>query len=46
VLIVEHHHKNGLKDALGGIRRRRVLKQGDSALSFYEAVETDREVGA
>jgi 16S rRNA (guanine(966)-N(2))-methyltransferase RsmD len=46
VLIVEHHHKNGLKDALGGIRRRRVLKQGDSSLSFYEAVETDREVGA
>ena len=38
VLVVEHHHKNGLKDATGGIRRRRVLKQGDSALSFYEPV--------
>lgn len=37
VLVVEHHHKNGLKDALGNIRRWRVLKQGDSALSFYEA---------
>jgi 16S rRNA (guanine(966)-N(2))-methyltransferase RsmD len=36
VLVVEHHHKNNLKDALGAIRRRRVLKQGDSALSFYE----------
>ena len=38
VLIVEHHHKNILKDATGGIRRQRVLKQGDSALSFYQAV--------
>ncbi len=38
VLIVEHHHKNALKDAVGNIRRWRVLKQGDSALSFYETV--------
>ncbi len=37
LLVVEHHHKNALGDALGGIRRWRVLKQGDSALSFYEA---------
>lgn len=36
VLVVEHHHKNALKDALGALRRWRVLKQGDSALSFYE----------
>ena len=36
-LIVEHHHKNGLKDSVGGVRRWRILKQGDSALSFYEA---------
>ena len=36
ILIVEHHHKNGLKDAFGGIRRWRILKQGDSALSFFE----------
>ncbi|HYJ48025.1 MAG TPA: 16S rRNA (guanine(966)-N(2))-methyltransferase RsmD, partial [Pyrinomonadaceae bacterium] len=36
VLVVEHHHKNELKDAIGDIRRWRVLKQGDSALSFYE----------
>lgn len=36
ILIVEHHHKNSLRDALGQIRRWRVLKQGDSALSFYE----------
>jgi 16S rRNA (guanine(966)-N(2))-methyltransferase RsmD len=37
ILIVEHHHKNALRDAVGGIRRWRILKQGDSALSFYEA---------
>ena len=36
-LIVEHHHKNGLKDSVGRLRRWRILKQGDSALSFYEA---------
>ena len=36
VLIVEHHHKNELKDEVGNIRRWRILKQGDSALSFYE----------
>jgi 16S rRNA (guanine966-N2)-methyltransferase len=38
VLVVEHHHKNELKDAVGEIRRWRILKQGDSALSFYEKV--------
>jgi 16S rRNA (guanine966-N2)-methyltransferase len=36
LLVVEHHHKNELKDAYGQIRRWRILKQGDSALSFYE----------
>ncbi|HEX8708386.1 MAG TPA: 16S rRNA (guanine(966)-N(2))-methyltransferase RsmD [Pyrinomonadaceae bacterium] len=36
VLIVEHHHKNELKDAVGEVRRWRTLKQGDSCLSFYE----------
>jgi 16S rRNA (guanine966-N2)-methyltransferase len=36
ILIVEHHHKNELKDATGDIRRWRILKQGDSSLSFYE----------
>ena len=37
VLVVEHHHKSALPDAPGRLRRWRVLKQGDSALSFYEA---------
>jgi 16S rRNA G966 N2-methylase RsmD len=37
VFVVEHHHKNPLPDEAGRLRRWRVLKQGDSALSFYEA---------
>ena len=36
LLIVEHHHKNELKAEAGSIIRSRILKQGDSALSFYE----------
>lgn len=36
LLIVEHHHKNELKDETGSIIRSRILKQGDSALSFYQ----------
>lgn len=36
LLVVEHHHKKQLPDELENIRRQRILKQGDSALSFYE----------
>jgi len=36
VLVVEHHHKKDLKDEVGELRRWRILKQGDSSLSFYE----------
>ena len=36
LLIAEHHHKNLLPESVGNLRRMRVLKQGDSALSFYE----------
>ena len=36
LLVVEHHHKNVLQDEVGDIVRRRVLKQGDSSLSFFE----------
>ena len=35
LLIVEHHHKNKLPETIGNLERTRVLKQGDSALSFY-----------
>jgi len=41
ILIVEHHHKNDLPEALGNLSQYRVLKQGDSALSFYGG-ETER----
>ncbi|HSU26409.1 MAG TPA: 16S rRNA (guanine(966)-N(2))-methyltransferase RsmD [Pyrinomonadaceae bacterium] len=36
VLIAEHHLKNALPDAVGGLRRWRVLKQGSTCLSFFE----------
>jgi 16S rRNA G966 N2-methylase RsmD len=39
LLIVEHYHKNQLPDVVESIRRKRVLKQGDSSLSFYERAE-------
>jgi 16S rRNA (guanine966-N2)-methyltransferase len=37
LLIVEHHHKNSLPESIGNLVRKRVLKQGDSSLSFYSA---------
>jgi 16S rRNA (guanine966-N2)-methyltransferase len=36
VLVAEHHAKNHLPDASGSLRRWRILKQGDTCLSFYE----------
>lgn len=36
VVIAEHHHKNELPDQVRALRRWRLLKQGDSCLSFYE----------
>ena len=36
ILIVEHHTKKSVPDASGGLRRWRVLKQGETSLSFYE----------
>ncbi len=36
VLVAEHHAKNLLPDAVGHLRRWRLLKQGDTCLSFYE----------
>ena len=35
LLIVEHHHKTNLPETIGSLTRTRVLKQGDSSLSFY-----------
>ncbi|MGI8469029.1 MAG: 16S rRNA (guanine(966)-N(2))-methyltransferase RsmD [Pyrinomonadaceae bacterium] len=36
IFIAEHHSKNNLPDAVGTLRRWRILKQGESSLSFYE----------
>lgn len=36
LLVVEHHTKRQLPDEVGGLRRWRVLKQGETSLSFYE----------
>ena len=36
MLIIEHHSKTPIPDGLGNLRRWRILKQGESSLSFYE----------
>lgn len=36
MLIVEHHTKKVIPDAIGDLRRWRILKQGETSLSFYE----------
>jgi len=38
ILIAEHHHKNALPENVGSLGRVRVLKQGDSSLSFYQRI--------
>ena len=35
VVVVEHHRKKDHKEEIGGLKRYRMLKQGDSCLSFY-----------
>jgi 16S rRNA (guanine966-N2)-methyltransferase len=37
VMIVEHHRKTDLKEEFGRLKRYRIVKQGDSCLSFYQA---------
>ena len=37
-VIAEHHHKTELLSSLGALHRYRILKQGDSALSFYQRI--------
>jgi 16S rRNA G966 N2-methylase RsmD len=39
LVIAEHHHKTELPEVIGGLQRTRILKQGDSALSFYKAAD-------
>ena len=38
IVIVEHHHKKQLSERSGTLERYRVLKQGESSLSFYRRV--------
>lgn len=36
LLVVEHHSKTIIPDEIGKIRRWRIVKQGETRLSFYE----------
>ena len=36
IVVVEHYHKNQLPKSVGKLEQTRVLKQGDSALSFFK----------
>jgi 16S rRNA (guanine966-N2)-methyltransferase len=45
VVIAEHFRKDKLEDRYGALRRTRLLQQGDAALSFYAATETDGHDG-
>ena len=36
ILIAEHHAKNNLSDSILEIKRQRLLKQGETCLSFYQ----------
>ena len=36
ILVVEHHSKKHMHELVGTLRRWRVLKQGETNLSFYE----------
>lgn len=39
LVVAEHEKRHGLEEQYGTLRRSRVLKQGDAALSFYRAEE-------
>jgi 16S rRNA (guanine966-N2)-methyltransferase len=39
LMVVEHHRKKELGEEFGMLHRARILKQGDSCLSFYEMLE-------
>lgn len=36
ILVVEHHTKRPIPDEVGALRRWRVVRQGETSLSFYE----------
>ncbi len=37
LIVAEHYYKHQLPEVIGALNRTRVLKQGDSSLSFYKA---------
>jgi len=39
LVIAQHHPKRELQEAYGSLVRGRVVRQGDNALTFYEALE-------
>jgi len=44
LFIAEHHHKTELPETIGKLQRTRILKQGDSALSFFRTqINADEE---
>jgi 16S rRNA (guanine(966)-N(2))-methyltransferase RsmD len=38
LVIFEHHHKFALPESVGRLKRTRLLKQGDAALSFFRLI--------
>ncbi len=42
LVVAEHAKRNSLADRYGALLRKRLLEQGDAALSFYE-VEPDSQ---
>jgi 16S rRNA (guanine966-N2)-methyltransferase len=41
VVIAEHRRKERLEEIYGGLKRTRLLEQGDAALSFYAVIAPD-----
>jgi 16S rRNA (guanine966-N2)-methyltransferase len=41
LVIAEHRRKHHLEDQYGSLERTRLLRQGDSALSFYTSIPSD-----
>ena len=39
LVVCEHHKKTNLPDSIGKLKRYRILKQGDTALSFYRLID-------
>jgi 16S rRNA (guanine(966)-N(2))-methyltransferase RsmD len=40
-VVVEHYYKNHLPEEIGKLHHSRLVKQGDSSLSFYEVDENE-----